>query len=181
MWFPTPVLVPREGTDANTPLLWRVPWPRDLIDKLVSDDNPTGTVTSAEFELAGGLLQLDTLAHCYDIRERTIVSKTDNLNTMFWERKGSCTTDSSPAYLLRLFGIHQRHHRYISRHDYQPGISNKMADDASPPTEGRVEDAPRMLGEFFRKGFITTVNIGIAPRANECDTGAFSAHRLVRR
>ena len=131
VWFPTPALVPREGTDANTPLLWRVPWPQDLIDKLVSDDNPTGTVTSAEFELAGGLLQLDTLAHCYDIRERTIVSKTDNLNTMFWERKGSCTTDSSPAYLLRLFGIHQRHHRYISRHDYQPGISNKMADDAS--------------------------------------------------
>ena len=131
VWFPTPDLVPRIGTEANTPLLWRVPWPQDLIDKLASGDNPTGTVTSADFELAGGLLQLDTLAFCYDVRERTIVSKTDNLNTMFWERKGSCTTDSSPAYLLRLFGIHQRHHRYVSRHDYQPGISNKMADDAS--------------------------------------------------
>ena len=131
VWFPTPDLVPRVGTQENTPLLWRVPWPQDLIDKLVSEKNPDGSVTSADFELAGGLLQLDTLAHCYDVRERTIVSKTDNLNTMFWERKGSCTTNSSPAYLLRLFGIHQRHHRYVSRHDYQPGVSNKMADDAS--------------------------------------------------
>lgn len=131
VWFPTPELVPRQGVDANEPLLWRLPWPQDLIDKLVSDDNPSGSITSADFELAGGLLQLDAIAHCYDVRERTIVSKTDNLNTMFWERKGSCTTDSSPAYLLRLFGIHQRHHRYISRHDYQPGLSNKMADDAS--------------------------------------------------
>ena len=131
VWFPTPELVTRGDVDPNTPLLWRLPWPQDLIDKLVSDDNPTGTVTSADFELAGGLLHLDALAHSYDIRERTVVSKTDNLNTMFWERKGSCTTDSSPAYLLRLFGIHQRHHRYISRHDYQPGVSNKMADDAS--------------------------------------------------
>jgi len=130
-WFPTPDLVPRGDVTPNTPLLWRLPWPQDLIDKLVSDDNPTGTVTSADFELAGGLLHLDALAHSYDIRERTVVSKTDNLNTMFWERKGSCTTDSSPAYLLRLFGIHQRHHRYISRHDYQPGVSNQMADDAS--------------------------------------------------
>ncbi|KAK1736299.1 hypothetical protein QTG54_012899 [Skeletonema marinoi] len=130
-WFPTPDLVPRGDVTPNTPLLWRLPWPQDLIDKLVSDDNPTGTVTSADFELAGGLLHLDALAHSYDIRERTVVSKTDNLNTMFWERKESCTTDSSPAYLLRLFGIHQRHHRYISRHDYQPGVSNQMADDAS--------------------------------------------------
>ncbi len=131
VWFPTPELVPRKGVDPDTPLLWRLPWPQDLVDKLVSDDNPSGTITSADFELAGGLLHLDAIAHCYDIRERTIVSKTDNLNTMFWERKGSCTTDSSPAYLLRLFGIHQRHHRYIPRHDYQPGLSNQMADDAS--------------------------------------------------
>lgn len=131
VWFPTPELVPRLGLEPNIPLLWRLPWPQELIDKLVSDDNPSGSITSADFELAGGLLHLDTLAHCYDVRERTIVSKTDNLNTMFWERKGSCTTDSSPAYLLRLFGIHQRYHRYISRHDYQPGLSNKMADDAS--------------------------------------------------
>ena len=97
---------------------------------LISNANPTGTLKSVEFELTGGLLQLDVIVHCYNIRERTVVRKTDSLNTMFWERKGSCTINYSPACLLRLFGIHQRHHRYTYRHEYQPGVSNKMADDS---------------------------------------------------
>jgi hypothetical protein len=36
-----------------------------------------------------------------------------------------------PAHLLRLFGIHQRLHRYVPRHDYLSGPSNPIADAAS--------------------------------------------------
>ena len=36
-----------------------------------------------------------------------------------------------PAHLLRLFGLHQRYHRYVPRHDYQPGESNPVADACS--------------------------------------------------
>ena len=61
-----------------------------------------------DLELAGGLLHLDALSHCFDIRERTVLSKGDNLSTRFWERKGSTTSDKPPAYLLRLFGMHLR-------------------------------------------------------------------------
>ena len=50
---------------------------------------------------------------------------------MFWQRKGSATTEKAPAHLLRLYGVHQRAHRYVARHDYMPGPSNPMADDAS--------------------------------------------------
>ena len=60
-----------------------------------------------------------------------MVSKGDNLNTTFWERKCSTTTDSPPAYLLRLFGIHQRYHRYVPRFDYISGTSNFIADALS--------------------------------------------------
>ena len=56
------------------------------------------------------------------------MSKGDNLNTTFWERKGSTSTNSAAAYLLRLLGIHQRFHRYVPRFDYQPGLSNPVAD-----------------------------------------------------
>jgi hypothetical protein len=45
--------------------------------------------------------------------------------------KGSTTTDSAPAYLLRIFGIHQRFHRYVPRFDYLPGKSNPIADALS--------------------------------------------------
>ena len=40
----------------------------------------------------------------------------------------SATTEKAPADLLRLFGIHQRYHRYVPRHDYLSGPSNLVAD-----------------------------------------------------
>ena len=130
VWFPAPHLVPR-GDPTQKPLLWRYKWPQDIIDNLVTTSNPHGTVTNSDLELAGGLLHLEVLAQYYDIRERTVLSKTDNLATLFWQRKGSATSENVPAYLLRLFGIHQRYHRYVPRHDYISGPSNPMADDAS--------------------------------------------------
>jgi hypothetical protein len=131
VWFPSPEFVPRGSTTPGTPLLWRLKWPDDITANLVSRTNPHGTINNSELELAGGLLQLDIIAQNYDVRERTILSKTDNLATLFWQRKGSTTSTKVPAYLLRLFGIHQRQHRYVPRHDYIPGLSNPMADDAS--------------------------------------------------
>ena len=107
IWFPSPSLTPREGYARSTPVAWRFEWPADIARRLVTDTNPRGTITNSDLELAGGLLHLDALTHCFDIRERTVVSKGDNLSTTFWERKGSTSTDKPPAYLLRLFGIHQ--------------------------------------------------------------------------
>ena len=42
---------------------------------LISDDNPTGKLISAELELSGGLLYLDTLAHCYDSESKPLSAK----------------------------------------------------------------------------------------------------------
>jgi hypothetical protein len=130
-WFPGNTLQPREGWQADIPVLWRLEWPDYITRLLVSSDNPTGTITNSDLELAGGLIHLEALAQTFDTRERTIVSKGDNLNTTFWERKGSTTTNSPPAYLLRLFGIHQRFHRYVPRFDYLAGLSNHVADALS--------------------------------------------------
>lgn len=129
-WFPSEHLAIREGHERG-PFVWRLEWPAHIVNQLITDKNPLGTISISDLELAGGLLHLDALAQAYDIRERTVLSKTDNLATLFWQRKGSTTTDKVPAYLLRLFGIHQRYHRYVARHDYLPGGSNKLADDAS--------------------------------------------------
>ena len=123
--------VDHRGETTNNPLLWRFEWPDDVKKALVSVENPKGTITNSDLELAGGLMHLDIAAQAYDIRERTVLSKTDNMATMFWSRKGSASTDKVPAYLLRLFGIHQRFHRYIPRYDYEPGVINILADDAS--------------------------------------------------
>ncbi len=86
----------------------------------MSVENPDVTITNSDLELAGGLLQLEaiTITQTFDIRERTVLSKEDTLNTTSWERKGSTSKFSAPAYLLRLFGHHQRFNRYVPRFDY---------------------------------------------------------------
>ena len=132
VWFPTPDLAPRfPSICPGQPICWRYEWPQAIRQQLISDSNPHGSISINDLELTGGLIHLEVLAQHFDIAERTIVSKTDNLAAMFWQRKGSTTTNSAPAYLLRLFGMHQRVHRYVPRHDYQPGQSNPLADDAS--------------------------------------------------
>ena len=84
VWFPSPHLPAKFGFD-NRPILWRLKWSQDIIgDNLVIDSNPTGTSSNSDLKLAGGLLHLEALAQCFEIRERTVLSKTDNLATLFW-------------------------------------------------------------------------------------------------
>lgn len=130
VWFPSRHICPRSGY-SHKPVLWRLRWPPDIINKLVTSTNPNGTISNSDLELAGALLHLEAISQCFDVRERTIVSKTDNLNTLFWQRKGSTTSGKVPAHLLRLFGIHQRYHRYVPRYDYLSGPSNPIADALS--------------------------------------------------
>lgn len=131
VWWPSNQVDARDGWSAERPILWRLPWPQWVRDCLVSADNPSGSITNSDLELARGLLHLECAAHTLDVRECTILSWDDNLSTTFWERKGSTTTDSAPAYLLLLFGIHQRYHRYVPRFDYITGKSNFVADTLS--------------------------------------------------
>jgi hypothetical protein len=149
VWFPGNNLVPREGYLPNIPVLWRYKWPQYIVEKLVTSENPEGTINNSDLELAGGILQLDCLAQTFDIRERTALSKGDNLATTFWERKGSTSTDSPPAYLLRLFGIHQRFHRYVPRFDYLSGPSNHIADAASRDFDLPWPELYSQLKPFF--------------------------------
>ncbi|KAL3815966.1 hypothetical protein ACHAXA_008925 [Cyclostephanos tholiformis] len=75
IWFPSPSLTPRTGYTNTSPLAWRFRWPQEVVNKIVTDANPHGSITNSDLELAGGLLHLDALAHCFDIRERTVLSK----------------------------------------------------------------------------------------------------------
>ena len=151
VWFPAKHLKPREGY-KNQPVLWRLKWPQHIIDQLVTTENPSGTISNSDLELAGGLLHLEAISQCFDIRERTVLSKTDNLNTLFWQRKGSSTTEKVPAHLLRLFGLHQRFHRYVPRHDYLSGPSNPVADATSRDFHLSWQQLLTTLSPYFPKG-----------------------------
>ena len=76
-------------------------------------------------------MQKEADVQCFYIRERTLLSKTDNLCTLFWARKGSTTTSAVPVHLLQLMSIHQHFYRDFSRFNYLPGKMNVIGDNSS--------------------------------------------------
>ena len=94
-------------------MVWHLQWPDYITHRLLTSSNPVGTITNSDLELDGGLVNLEALVQTFGVRERTIISTCDKLNTAFWERKGSNKTSSPPAYPLGFFGMHQRYHRYV--------------------------------------------------------------------
>jgi hypothetical protein len=117
-------------TDAP-PFLWRAPFPKALGARLSSQANPSGDICMADFELAATVMQQEAYVHLADVRERTTHTCSDNTPAIAWQRHGSVTTNSAPAYLLRLQALHQRHHRYHPTFSHIPGVLNVMADDCS--------------------------------------------------
>ena len=128
--FPAPHTSHRTKSH-NHPILWRFPWPKSIQQRVQTPSNPKGDSTIVHLELSGGVLQHEAAAYLFDIREGTILSHTDNLNTLFWARKGSATDTAITASLLRLLEMHQRYHRYVPRHNYLPGSINQHSDAAS--------------------------------------------------
>ena len=151
VWFPGTHLAQRQGTKNREPVVWRHEWPECVRLRLQTEDNPTGTITNSDLELAGGLLHLESIVQTFDCRERTLLSKGDNLATTFWERKGSTSSDKPASYLLRLFGMHQRFHHYVSRFDYISGPSNHIADSLSRHFHLTWPDLMRSLSPLFPK------------------------------
>jgi hypothetical protein len=78
------------------PLLWRSPFSSHVQSQLVSFSNPMGKITNSELELAASVAQHDILAQSVDIQESTIHNATNNMTTVWWQRKGGTST-TGPA------------------------------------------------------------------------------------
>jgi len=54
--FPGHDLAPHQGYTAEIPVLWQLSWPQHIMEQLVTANNPNGTITNSDLELAGGLI-----------------------------------------------------------------------------------------------------------------------------
>jgi hypothetical protein len=113
---------------GGRPYLWRKSFPHKVASQLVTADNPTGSVSIIDLELAATVAQSDVLCQLVDVSGPTTHTVHDNMATVWWRTKGSTTTTGPTAYLLRLQAIHQRHHQYLPQQDFIPGKVNLMAD-----------------------------------------------------
>jgi hypothetical protein len=117
--------------DSGCPVLWRAPFSAHIQNRLVSFSNPHGDITNSDLELASVVAHQDILVQHFDARESTFSLLNDNTPAVSRSRKGSVTSRSAVAHLLRLGSLHQRHHRYLLQYDHIAGQANSMADDCS--------------------------------------------------
>ena len=130
--------VPTPESTPDCPMydsyVWQVPYDDAIRAKLVTYENPQGTISNSDLELMATVAQHDVIAHTAQVAEATLSTLHDNTPTVFWNRKGSTTTEGPAAYLLRLQALHARQYRYVPLHDFIPGHLNRMADEASRRT-----------------------------------------------
>ena len=123
------------GGEADLqPTVWRIDWPEEIQEQLVSKDNPNGIITNSDLEMAGHLLQWLVLE---EIAPRSLQYQcagifTDNTPTVQWAYKLSSTSSIIAGFLLRALAIRMHVHRtapLLTTHI--AGEHNTMADTAS--------------------------------------------------
>ena len=125
------VWLPSAQHPLHPPYVWRAPFPSLVQQALVSTDNPSGSITNSELELAGTIAHKATLAAVHDLCHFTIATFSDNTLAVAWGNKASTTTAGPASYLLRSSSLLQHQYRYLSQQFYIPGPANHLADVAS--------------------------------------------------
>ena len=98
------------GTSYLKPFLWQVEWPRDIQDSLVTVENPNGSITINDLELAGTLLGFLLLeAHRVQLKYCHLATVYDNTTTMVWSYKLQNSKSAMADYFLCFLGpwMHQ--------------------------------------------------------------------------
>lgn len=134
------------GTTAMPPTVWRVVWPKDISEQVVSDSNPTGTLTNSDLELAGILIHNLVLETIVDTRHQKSVTFCDNTPSVAWATKLTSQAGSNVSYhLLRALAMRQRTTESVLPEVLSiEGDRNKPADIASRQCPGGLS-APMNL------------------------------------
>lgn len=97
------------GEDLKRPIVWRVVFPLDIQQNVVSDDNPSGTITNSDLELAAILLHHLVLEQAMGMRHVKTVTLSDNTPAVSWITKMHTKAESDVSYnLLRGIATRQR-------------------------------------------------------------------------
>ena len=116
------------------PIVWRLQWPEDITNSIVSDQNPDGSITINDLELAGVLLAwlvLEVISPLH-LKFAPIGIRCDNASTVAWASKLNCTSSLIAGHLLKALATRLHVHQAAPLLTVGiPGIENTMADVAS--------------------------------------------------
>jgi hypothetical protein len=121
------------GIDNLPPFLWKYEWPKDIKDALITEHNPTGTLTINDLELAGMVLNLFALeCNITNLKFKHIAMFCDNTSAVSWTHRLRTSKSKSAARLLRIISL-RLHARQASNllPIHVAGEENCMADIVS--------------------------------------------------
>jgi hypothetical protein len=144
------------GTSELSPVLWQVAWPDDVQNALVTDDNPSGSITINDLELAGAVLNWLVLeGQQVDLQYKHVGTFCDNTSAVAWAYKLRTSSSKVAGRLLRMLGmrIHARQASGLTPL-HIAGEENVMADIISRAFKnGKFFHASENLTCFFNKHF----------------------------
>ncbi len=139
------------GAEPLPETVWRLQWPRDITAAVVSESNPTGTLTNSDLEMAAVVLHLSTLESVVpSLRHKHIFVHSDNTPSVAWVTKMATKTTQSDAAHRLIRGLALRHRMLESAPvsiSHVAGTDNVLADIASRPIP-TIDDDSAFLTHF---------------------------------
>ena len=139
------------------PFLWQLEWPEDIRNSLVTDANPSGTLTINDLELAGLLLNWLALECQPDLHLafHHVGTFCDNTSAVSWAHKMRTSTSIVAGRLLRMLGlrVHSRQASSLTAL-HIAGEENVIADIVSRAFKnGKFFEAHSNIVPYFNKNF----------------------------
>jgi hypothetical protein len=119
------------STDSPTRIVWRAAFPKTIQNALVSTTNPTGTITNSDLELVALITGVAVGASTPSTSRHVLHCASDNTPALAWSTRGSTSSNTAPAYLLRQHAQLARQRDYTLRSVFTPGTTNILADFCS--------------------------------------------------
>jgi hypothetical protein len=141
----------------SQPFWWQVAWPQNIQEELITDANPSGSITINDLELAGLVLNWIALEcqSAVPLAYHHIGMFCDNISAVAWTRKLRTSKSKVAGRLLRLLGL-RVHKRQAS--SLMPlhiaGTNNVMADIVSRAfKDGSFFHVKHNLTDYFNTHF----------------------------
>ena len=138
-------------------IVWRIEFPQDFQDGLITADNPNGWITMNDFELIGYIFEwliLEYVVPCLIFKHIGI--NCDNSSTVSWTQKYTSTKSLVAARLLRVLSLRMHRRRTSPLTSYHvEGDLNTMADVASRSfrDDSMFAKSKLSLSDYFNSKF----------------------------
>ncbi len=115
-------------TEPSTVYTWHYPFPAQLQQKLITEDNMVGTLNNSELELAAIVILADLASDLAATTHPMIWCASDNIAAISWFTKGSTSSNSPSAFLLWVLGQLNKERCFTLHAFHVAGNSDTLAD-----------------------------------------------------